>query len=170
MKHAVILLSCGYFLLAMQLVLPTEAGDGAIVWSGGAIIWLLIPWLASCPQKTLGIVIAGVYGLAADCVSGLHPGIVLGTTVMLTALLQSLPWEALLKTSLRIAASSFVCSLLPAMAVTTLTLALGQVSVEPAAIVGDLVFVSAVGAVGSAILVGLGRRVWKQDPEALSHS
>ncbi|MHC4876256.1 MAG: hypothetical protein ACYTGL_07145 [Planctomycetota bacterium] len=170
MKHAVILLSCGYLLLAMQLVLPTEAGDGAIVWSGGAIIWLLIPWLASCPQKTLGIVIAGVYGLAADCVSGLHPGTVLGTTVMLTALLQSLPWETLLKTGPRIAACSFVCSLLPAMAVTSVTRALGQVTVEPGSIVADLMVVSAGGAIGSVILVSLGRSVWKQDREALSHS
>ena len=51
MKHAVILLSCGYLLLAMQLVLPTEAGDGAIVWSGGAIIWLLIPWAGILPAE-----------------------------------------------------------------------------------------------------------------------
>lgn len=162
MTRAVVLLCCGYVLLALQLVLPGEAerfGSTGLLPTGGAIVWLLLPWLAACPQRTTGILMAGVYGLSIDCVAGLHPGLLLGLTVVLTVMLQNLPWPTLLKTGPRIAACCFACSLLPAMAVTAVSLATHPGIVASQTLVASLLLVSATGAVISAVIVSLWRGV-----------
>jgi hypothetical protein len=138
MTRAVCLLCCGYVLLAVQLVLPGEAirvSAASLLITGGAILWLLLPWIAAIPDRSTGVMTAAVYGLAIDCVGGLHPGLLLGSTVALTAMLQSLPWSTLLMTGPRVAASSFVCSLLPAMAVSSVSLVLRPGIVEPKTLV-----------------------------------
>ncbi|MBI1313528.1 hypothetical protein GC176_19735 [bacterium] len=158
----VALLCCGYVLLAVQLVLPVEADrldmTGQLL-TGGAIVWLLIPWLAAVPDRRIGILTAAVYGVAIDCLGGLHPGLLLGLTVTLTAMLQSLPWPTLLKSGPRIVASSFVCALLPAMAVTAVSLALQPTAVAPQSLVASLLIASGTGAVVSAASVSLFRGI-----------
>lgn len=173
MTRAIALLCCGYVLLAVQLVLPVEAGRlvaAGPLMTGGAILWLLIPWLAALPDRTLGIITAAVYGLAIDCVGGLHPGLLLGLTVALTAMLQSLPWPTLLKTGPRIALSSFVCSLLPAMAVSAVSLALQPGIVEPKSLVAGLLIVSATGATVSAAIVAASRGVLGWNSKVVAES
>ncbi len=173
MTRAVALLCCGYVLLAVQLVLPAEtgrlAGTGPLV-TGGAILWLMVPWLAALPDRTIGIITAAVYGLAIDCVGGLHPGLLLGLTVALTAMLQSLPWPTLLKTGPRIALSCFACSLLPAMAVSAVSLALQPGIVEPKTLVAGLLIVSGTGATVSAVIVTAGRGVLGWNSKGVAES
>lgn len=173
MTRAILLLSCGYVLLAVQLVFPGEAGrafsTGPLM-TGGAILWLLLPWLASVPDRTVGIVTAAVYGLAIDCVGGLHPGLLLGLTVALTVMLQSLPWPALLASSPRIAMSCFVCSLLPAMAVSAVSLTLRPGIVEPKTLVAGLLIVSGTGAMVSAGAVSVCRAVFGVGGESSERS
>jgi len=173
MTRAVCLLCCGYLLLAMQLVLPSEAGrvaaDG-LPMTGGAILWLLLPWLAALPDRTIGIITAAVYGLAIDCVGGLHPGLLLGLTVVLTAMLQGLPWPTLLKTGPSITLSCFACSLLPAMAVSAVSLALQPGTVEPKTLVAGLLIVSGTGATVSAMIVAAGRSVFGWNSKAVAES
>ncbi len=173
MTRAAVLLCCGYVLLAVQLVLASEAGRLAVTGpliTGGAILWLLLPWLAALPDRTIGIVTAAVYGLAIDCVGGLHPGLLLGLTVILTAMLQSLPWPTLLKTGSRIALSCFACSLLPAMAVSAVSLALQPGIVEPKTLVAGLLIVSGTGAVISAGVVSVCRAVFRVDGDVTERS
>jgi hypothetical protein len=173
MTRAVALLCCGYVLLAVQLVLPTEAGRlvaAGPLMTGGAILWLLLPWLAALPDRTIGIITAAVYGLAIDCVGGLHPGLLLGLTVALTAMLQSLPWPTLLKTGPRIALSCFACSLLPAMAVSAVSLALQPGIIEPKSLVAGLLVVSGTGAAVSAAIVTAGRGVLGWNSKAVAES
>ena len=168
MTRAICLLCCGYVLLAVQLVLPDEAGSAFLtgpLMTGGAVLWLLLPWLASVPDRTIGIVTAAVYGFAIDCVGGLHPGLLLGLTVALTAMLQGLPWPILLKTGPRIALSCFVCSMLPAMAVSAVSLALQPGIVAPKTLVAGLLIVSGSGAMVSAGAVSLCRAVPGVDGE-----
>ena len=173
MTRAVALLCCGYVLLAVQLVLPAEAGRFAAtgpLMTGGAILWLLIPWLAALPDRTIGIITAAVYGLAIDCAGGLHPGLLLGLTVALTAMLQSLPWPTLLKTGPHIALSCFACALLPAMAVSAVSLALQPGLVEPKSLVAGLLIVSGTGATVSAVIVTAGRGVLGWNSKAVAES
>ena len=173
MTRAAVLICCGYVLLALQLVLPGEAGrvaGAAVLPTGGAIAWLLLPWLAAFPHRTGGILLAAAYGLAIDCTGGLHPGLLLGLTVSLTAMLQNLPWPVLLKTAPRIAACSFICALLPAMAVTTVSVALHPGVVDPPSLVIHLLVLSAGGAAAASLIVSVCRGVVLRKSYAVAES
>lgn len=156
MIRPLLLLVCGYSLLVLQMVLPVEATGASThepVATGGAIAWLLLPWLAAVPNRRTGLMTAGIFGIAFDCIGGLHPGLLLGLTVCFTAVLQNLPWPALMQSCVRIAAMCFACSLVPAVAVCTVLMAMHPGTLDPQTTISSLVLTSATGSVLLTALV-----------------
>ena len=115
-----------------------------------AFVWLLIPWLAVTLPGTPGVVAAAIYGLLADCLASGTPGVFAGVCVAGTYALQRILNDKSLRTSWRVVAISFTCSLLLSMLLTTVRLLLSPQEIDPKRLGIQL----AATALGGAIIAG----------------
>ena len=116
-----------------------------------AFVWLLIPWLAVTLPGSTGVVAAAIYGLLADGLASGTPGVFAGVCVSGTFALQRILNDKSLRTSWRVGAISFACSLLLSMLLTTVRLLLSPQEIDPKRLGIQL----ASTALGGAIIAGV---------------
>lgn len=136
------------------LLLLAETAFGQFVPTHGlaaAFVWLLIPWLAVTLPGSPGVIAAAIYGLLADCLASGTPGVFAGVCVAGTYALQRILNEKSLRTSWRVVAISFACSLMLSMVLTTVRLLLAPQEIDPQRLGIQL----AVTALGGAIVAGV---------------
>lgn len=140
--------------VAAYLLLIAETALGQFVPTHSltaAFVWLLIPWLAVTLPGARGVVAAAFYGLLADCLASGTPGVFAGVCVAGTYLLQWMLDERSLRTSFRVVAICFACSLLMSMLLTTVRLL-----IEPQAIDAQRLGIQlGATALGGAIVAGI---------------
>lgn len=150
------LLLGAWLLLAIESVAVSATGLGD---PGGAFVWLLLPWLATAPNRTGGIVAAAGFGLMIDCLSAFPIGCFMAVAVIAAAGLQKVIDQSALKSGVRIFCVCLACSLLTTMSVRMVTLLLESRPVNSPTVFFSIVAAAASGALAVSIAVSAKRFV-----------
>lgn len=132
-----------YTLVIVETSLQTETG---LVTPFGSFVWMLLPWLATQPSRSVSILAAAAYGLLIDSASNHHPGLMIAASILSTCILQRVITPRSLETASRAFLTSFACSCLMAMLVATGSILAQSSAANPAELTTGIAVSSAFAA------------------------